>query len=238
MDYIEYLDDFAHFEDDPTSRVFQIHPNVYRDERGSFTEVLKDHQYGISNMPIWFSNSSWIKQINRSVSAPNVCRGLHAQSGKFCQGKLVECVKGLIVDIIVDARPNSSTFGMCKLIPLIDSLANKLYVPRGFLHGFYSADVDADGKQVTTNIFQYYISHSAYNKNSEISVNIEDIWSQVSNILKTPEFAHLNDTPDVPLFQHLDAIVLSEKDKNGLKYDEWLQNVRTMYEEKNILWYL
>lgn len=68
--------------------MFERGPDVYSDNRGSFTEVLK-HDVGILYTDNWYSDLSWIKQVNRSKSKPCVARGMHAQSGKSCQGKLV-----------------------------------------------------------------------------------------------------------------------------------------------------
>lgn len=85
---IVFYDQFWFDQDIPRSRVFELLPDVYRDNRGFFLEVLK-HKDGPLDVCHWYGNMSWIKQINRSVSGPGVARGLHAQSGAFCQGKLV-----------------------------------------------------------------------------------------------------------------------------------------------------
>ena len=139
MNFIEYDNFFDCIEEDNMSKVFQIFPKVLEDGRGSFTEVLKDFgQWPKDNIPIWFSNCQWIRQINRSTSIPNVCRGMHAQKGVFCQSKLVECISGSIHDIILDARPDSKTYGRAKVYKLDSTKANKLFAPKGFLHGFYS----------------------------------------------------------------------------------------------------
>lgn len=77
-------------------------PNVFPDDRGSFSEVLKS-----SDVPYL----GIVRQINRSVSRKGTFRGFHAQKAPFCQAKLVEALTVPIYDIIVDARPDSKTFG-------------------------------------------------------------------------------------------------------------------------------
>lgn len=101
---------FDNFEADQKSRVFEIVPDVFGDSRGSFSEVLKCRE----DVPEWMKTMTWIKQINRSVSSKNTIRGCHAQSGLFCQAKLVEALTTQIYDIIIDARPDSNTFGVSK----------------------------------------------------------------------------------------------------------------------------
>jgi len=78
---------------------------------------------------------------------------MHAQKGCFCQSKLVECVSGHIHDIIIDARPNSKTFGMTKTYALDSAKANALFVPCGFLHGFYSDNEMPNGDKIKENVF-------------------------------------------------------------------------------------
>ena len=85
---INFHEHFWHNPEIPKSRVFERCPDVYSDNRGSFTEVLK-HDVGLLYTDRWYQDLSWIKQINRSKSKPYVARGMHAQAGKSCQGKLV-----------------------------------------------------------------------------------------------------------------------------------------------------
>lgn len=216
--YIEFCNEFDSFQDDQTSKVFQIFPKVFADSRGSFTEVLNSNR--IDGLE-WFNDHSWIKQINRSVSAPNVCRGMHAQKGKSCQSKLVECISGLIYDIILDGRPNSKTFGKVKAFKLNSTIANKLFVPCGFLHGFMSMENNI----AANNIFQYYVGGHGYDKSSEFSVSI----SQTLDELKQNE--------NNEWLCNSSNILLSEKDTNCIDLCRWLSDTMHEYQISNKLWY-
>ena len=88
--------------------------------------------------------------------------------GEHCQGKMVECPYGRILDIVVDARPDSSTFGTAECFLLDDERQNKVWIPRGFLHGFASLP----GKD--RNVFQYFVDN-LYDKGSEICVNPNEV---------------------------------------------------------------
>ena len=79
MSYITYHNEFDCILGDDTSKVFEITPKVFKDSRGSFSEVLKDMLNTSEPIPAWLSNQNWIKQINRSVSYGRTIRGCHAQ---------------------------------------------------------------------------------------------------------------------------------------------------------------
>lgn len=110
--------------------IILILPRVFEDERGFFMEVYKKEDFKKIGI-----NTEFIQE-NHSKSRFGVIRGLHFQRKPYEQAKLIRCVRGIIYDVIVDIRPNSSTFG--KWISIILSEYNKyiLYVPRGFAHGF------------------------------------------------------------------------------------------------------
>jgi dTDP-4-dehydrorhamnose 3,5-epimerase len=108
-----------------------IEPKIIRDERGYFMESFNENtfQNGI-NQPIHFV------QDNQSFSTKGVLRGLHYQTGIHAQAKLVRVLQGEVLDIAVDIRPNSATFG--EYVSIVLSAENQLqfFVPRGFAHGF------------------------------------------------------------------------------------------------------
>ena len=110
---------------------FVIEPKIFGDKRGSFFEVFNEKEFAKkTNLDIHFV------QDNQSISQKGVLRGLHLQKGNFAQAKLVRVVKGSVLDVVVDVRENSLTFGEHFSIKLSEENNKQLFVPRGFLHGF------------------------------------------------------------------------------------------------------
>ena len=106
-----------------------IEPKVFGDERGYFFEAYHEKRYKENGIPYTFV------QDNRSTSAKGVLRGLHFQKTKP-QGKLVSVISGQVLDIAVDLRPNSTTFGCHEAVLLSGENHRQLFVPPGFAHGF------------------------------------------------------------------------------------------------------
>jgi len=107
-----------------------IEPRVFNDDRGYFFESFQEERYreaGISQKFI---------QDNESKSVKNVVRGLHYQLGEFAQAKLVRVVQGCVLDVVVDLRAGSPTFGKWFSVELSEDNKKQLFVPRGFAHGF------------------------------------------------------------------------------------------------------
>ena len=115
----------------PLADSFLIKPRVFEDQRGLFCETFKENV---------FKELSGIErpfvQDNQSVSSYGVLRGLHYQRGSMSQAKLVRAVMGEVLDVIVDIRKDSPTFGQSYSVLLSDQNHLQLYVPRGFAHGF------------------------------------------------------------------------------------------------------
>lgn len=134
-----------------------LQPSVFKDERGYFMESFNAND---------FQNKTGLSinfvQDNESMSSYGVIRGLHAQSGKHAQSKLVRVVQGKVLDVVVDARKNSKTFGNIVSVILDAEQKNQLFVPKGCLHGFSVLEDNS--------IFSYKCD-SFYNKESEIGVN-------------------------------------------------------------------
>ncbi|MGB9744138.1 MAG: dTDP-4-dehydrorhamnose 3,5-epimerase [Desulfurella sp.] len=118
------------FEKANIEGVLLIKPKVFFDERGFFLETYKKSQFLEAGI------SEDFFQDNFSFSKKGVVRGLHLQRKPKPQSKLVRCIKGEILDVIVDVRLNSNTFGKWLSFELNDSNQHILYVPEGFLHGF------------------------------------------------------------------------------------------------------
>lgn len=135
-----------------------IEPDVFSDDRGVFFESYnqeKFHQIGIDDNFV---------QDNQSLSNKNVLRGLHFQTGVHAQAKLVRVIKGGVIDVAVDLRNDSPTFGQHYSVELNDKNNFMLYIPIGFAHGFVAL--------MDQTVFAYKCS-SLYNKSSESGI----IWS-------------------------------------------------------------
>ena len=111
--------------------VFIIEPEVYNDERGYFFESFNSQCFAkITGLDIEFV------QDNESKSSYGVMRGLHFQRPPFTQSKLVRCVKGCVLDVAVDIRKGSPTYGQHVAVELSEDNHRQVFVPRGFAHGF------------------------------------------------------------------------------------------------------
>ncbi len=110
--------------------VWLYQPTVWRDERGYFMESFNSAQ-----LPESLQNITFV-QDNEAQSTKGVLRGLHYQLPPYAQCKLVRCVQGKILDVIVDIRPTSSTYGQNMAVILDDVDKNQLFVPQGFAHGY------------------------------------------------------------------------------------------------------
>lgn len=110
--------------------VILVIPKVFEDNRGFFMEGYKKSDFFANGIDVEFN------QDNYSKSSKGVLRGLHYQAEPNAQAKLVRCVKGRILDVAVDIRQNSKTFGKYIKAELSESNKNMLYIPKGFAHGF------------------------------------------------------------------------------------------------------
>jgi dTDP-4-dehydrorhamnose 3,5-epimerase len=107
-----------------------IEPRVFRDERGYFFESFSQKEFDEKVRPIKFV------QDNESMSSYGVMRGLHFQRPPFTQSKLVRCVKGVVLDVAVDIRKGSPTYGKHVAVELTEDNHRQFFVPRCFAHGF------------------------------------------------------------------------------------------------------
>jgi len=136
-----------------------VEPKIFKDERGYFFESYNEAEFvknGITNRFI---------QDNQSKSCYGVVRGLHCQLGEYAQAKLVRVLKGKVLDVAVDVRKGSSTFGKYVAVELSDENQRQLFIPRGFLHGFSVLSEEA--------IFAYKVDN-VYSKESEFGVAYND----------------------------------------------------------------
>ncbi len=134
-------------------------PQVFHDDRGFFIETYNKEAYKA------FGVTEDFVQDNLSYSKKGVVRGLHFQKDPHGQGKLVFVVRGSVLDITVDIRPNSPTFGKHFALEISEENKKQLYVPTGFAHGFIALTDDV--------IFQYKCT-KGYNKTSEAGIIWDD----------------------------------------------------------------
>lgn len=158
-----------------------IEPDVFGDDRGYFFESYNQARFDAAVRPVRFV------QDNESKSKFGVLRGLHFQCGRAAQSKLVRVVKGKVLDVAVDIRRGSPTFGRHVAVELTAENKRQFFVPRGFAHGFSVLSNEA--------VFQYKCDN-LYAPESEGAI----MWNDPDLNIKWPVKA--------------DKIILSEKDKH------------------------
>ncbi len=159
-----------------------IEPRIFKDDRGYFYESFSQREFEEKVCRTTFV------QDNQSKSSYGVLRGLHFQKPPYCQSKLVRCIKGAVLDVAVDIRKGSPTFGKYVAVELSEENHRQFFVPRGFAHGFAVLTPEA--------IFQYKCDNF-YNKESEGAVAWND--PQLAIDWRIPA----------------DKVLLSEKDKQN-----------------------
>lgn len=115
--------------------VLIIEPKVFGDARGYFFESFSQRDFDEKVVPILGHKVNFV-QDNESMSTYGVMRGLHFQRPPFTQSKLVRCVKGAVLDVAVDIRKGSPTYGKHVAVELTEENHRQFFVPRGFAHGF------------------------------------------------------------------------------------------------------
>ncbi len=162
-----------------------IEPQVFGDERGYFFESYNANVFSAAGLPTTYL------QDNESCSARGVLRGLHFQEPPFAQGKLVRVVSGAMMDVSVDIRVGSPTFGQWEAIELSGQNKRMLWVPPGFAHGVVTLEDDSILVYKCTNVF---------NKASENSIRWND--------------------PDLNIDWGIENPVISDKDKIAPMFSE------------------
>ena len=172
------------------SGAYIIEPQVFADERGYFFESYHQAKFAQNGITATFV------QDNESRSTYGVMRGLHAQEGGFAQAKLIRVLSGTILDIGVDVRLDSPTFGQHVVTELSADNRRMLYLPRGFLHGFAVLSPEA---------VVAYKCDNFWHKEAELTISLSD--------------------PDLELtwpFAPAQAII-SDKDQHGISLRTWLK---------------
>jgi len=165
-----------------------ITPEVFEDNRGYFFESFNKSKYSEK-----FGNEVVIIQDNESKSSKGTLRGLHYQIPPYTQAKIVRVVYGEVLDVVVDMRLHSKTFGQWKSVILNDDNKKQLFIPRGYAHGFVVLSDEA--------IFSYKVDN-LYMPDYEKTI----IWND--------DFLNID-----WMIDHSD-ITLSEKDEQGLSFAE------------------
>ncbi len=171
----------------PIPDLMIIQPKVFEDERGYFYESYSKSVFEANGI------SAEFVQDNQSLSQKGVLRGLHFQNPPFAQGKLVRAIKGSILDVAVDLRKNSPTYGSQYSLELNETNKTMLWIPPGFAHGFLTL---ADNT-----IFSYKCTNT-YNKASEDTILWNDPSLSVDWGIKDP--------------------ILSEKDTKGKSFKDFV----------------
>lgn len=139
--------------------VYVIEPRVFTDTRGYFFEAWKREEFEQHIGHVDFI------QDNESKSSKGVLRGLHYQKGEFSQAKLVRVIKGKVLDVAVDIRKSSPTFGKHVMVELSEDNKRQFFIPRGFAHGFLVLSDEA--------IFTYKVDN-VYTPQAETGIRWND----------------------------------------------------------------
>lgn len=171
--------------------VFILEPRLFKDARGYFFESFNQREFDEK------VGRTVFVQDNESKSSYGVVRGLHIQKPPYTQSKLVRVVKGAVLDVAVDVRKGSPTFGQHVSVELTEDNHRQFFIPKGFLHGFSVLSEEV--------VFQY---------------KCDDFYTPAS------EGAVAWDDPDLDIDWRIpaDKVILSEKDKHHprLKDVDWL----------------
>ncbi|MDQ3047611.1 MAG: dTDP-4-dehydrorhamnose 3,5-epimerase [Bacteroidota bacterium] len=170
----------------PIQGLLVVQPKIFEDERGYFYETYSKDAFLKNGI-----NEEFV-QDNQSLSQKGVLRGLHFQNPPFAQGKLVRVIKGSVLDVAVDIRKSSSTYGKYFDILLSEKNKSMLWIPAGFAHGFLTLEDNT--------IFSYKCTNG-YNKVSEDSL----LWND----------------PEIGINWGISDPLISDKDKTGNIFSEF-----------------
>lgn len=190
--------------------VWEIIPHVLGDERGSFTEVLRFDEFYAT-----LSCQEFVQE-NESVSRRGVLRGMHLQTGETAQAKLVRCTQGQVLDVAIDLRLGSGTFGQHIAVLLDSQQKNQLFVPRGFAHGFLVLSEMATFSYKVDNFYSPSTEYGLSPFDPSLAIN----WEQLAEKAIGESIFSGRDT----VFSHTN-LLLSEKDLNGHSLADYCQMI-------------
>ena len=177
------------FTPTPFPGLFLIEPKVFGDHRGYFFESFQQAEFDEK------VGKTTFVQDNESKSVKGVLRGLHFQKPPFTQAKLVRCITGSILDVVVDLRTNSPTYKKSYAIELSDSNKLQLFIPRGFAHGFAVLSEEA--------IFSYKVDN-LYAPAHDAGIRFNDPELLIDWKLSTDEIKLSEKDRNLPLFSETD----------------------------------
>ena len=140
--------------------VLIVEPDIFQDDRGWFFE-----SYNKEKLNAFGININFVQDNHSFSTKKGTLRGLHFQNNPNAQSKLVRCTKGVVLDVAVDLRKDSSTYKQWISVELSEDNKKQLFIPKGFAHGFIT---------LTDNVEFEYIVDNYYNKESEGSINFND----------------------------------------------------------------
>ena len=158
LKYINHSDEMNYIQTE-IDGVWVIEPKVFQDARGYFMETFKDEEFRRNIGQVKFI------QDNESKSSFGVLRGLHYQKGEFSQAKLVRVICGRALDVAVDLRTSSPTFGKYVSVELSEENRRQFFIPRGFAHGFLVLSDEV--------VFTYKVDN-VYVPQAEVSIRYDD----------------------------------------------------------------
>lgn len=165
-------------------------PTPHRDERGYFTRTMDVNVLADAGI-----DPAGFKQENQSRSYQGVVRGLHGRSNKG-EAKLVRCAHGAVMDVVVDTRVGSPTFGEMRTFVLDDQVHRQVYIPRGFLHGY----------QALTSVTDFcYRIDDFYGPGEDTTVAFDD--------------------PDIGVPWPAPITIVSERDRSGVSWAEYKRSL-------------
>ena len=173
--------------------LFILEPQIFKDSRGYFFESYNYNSFkenGIENIFV---------QDNHSKSLKGVLRGLHLQSGVSSQAKLISILKGSILDVVVDLRKGSKTFGKYFSIELNEKNKKMLFIPKDFAHGFLTLE---DNTEI------FYKCDNFYKPTSEVGIIWNDTDLNIEWNLKKYGIVE-------------EELIISEKDKKNISFKEY-----------------
>ncbi|MFM6975681.1 MAG: dTDP-4-dehydrorhamnose 3,5-epimerase [Sphingobacteriaceae bacterium] len=175
----------------PLAGLWLVEPQIWKDDRGYFYESFNQKAFRDAGIEANFV------QDNQSLSQKGTLRGLHAQAPPFAQGKLVRVIQGSVLDVAVDIRKNSPTYGQSFSIELSGDNFKMLWIPPGFLHGFATL--------TDHTIFSYKVSGGLYDKASEIGVIWNDPTLNINWQLSPSEILLSAKDQALPQFSNLES---------------------------------
>lgn len=176
------------FKSTPIPDLIIIEPQIWPDERGHFIETYNEKVFQANGICETFV------QDNLSYSHRGVLRGMHAQAGPQAQGKLVRVLRGSVLDVVVDIRKQSETYGKSFSITLDAGQANALWIPPGFLHGFLALEDHT--------VFAYKVT-GFYDKSGEVGVRWNDPSLHISWPMAVDELIVSEKDSQLPLLEEI-----------------------------------